>query len=186
MTKQSFKENETECFGRIFTGERKIVEASYVEALEIAKQKKSYTIEETLIMPCVLEMADIMLGKDAERKVATVSLSNSTIQGRIKDLSYDIKCQVKEEIKTAPFGLFAIRIDKSTVHGVCKIYLQRRIQGRISFLLTFRNKNNSSRYFCRRFQLFLSPRIWNRKILLVVAQIVLQQCWDTTLVFKLQ
>ena len=30
--------------GEFFTGERKIVEASYVVALEIAKQKKPHTI----------------------------------------------------------------------------------------------------------------------------------------------
>ena len=84
-------------------------------ALEIAKQKKPHTIEETLIMPCVPKMADIMLGKDAERKLASVSLSNSTIQKRIKD----IKCQVVEEIKTAPFGLFAIQIDQSTDISLC-------------------------------------------------------------------
>ena len=65
--------------GEFFTGERKIVEASYVVALEIAKQKKPHTIEITLIMPCVPKMADIMLGKDAKKKLASVSLSNSTI-----------------------------------------------------------------------------------------------------------
>ena len=59
-------------------------------------------------------MADILLGKDDERKLASISLSNGTIQRRIKDLSDDIKCQVVEEIKTAPFGLCAINIDEST------------------------------------------------------------------------
>ena len=56
--------------GEFFIGERKIVENSYVVALEIAKQKKPHTIGKTLIKPCVLKMADIMLGKDAERKLA--------------------------------------------------------------------------------------------------------------------
>ena len=59
-------------------------------------------------------MADIMLRKEAERKLASISLSNSTIQRRIKDLSDDIKSQFVEEIKNAPFGLFAIQIDEST------------------------------------------------------------------------
>ena len=53
-------------------------------------------------------MANIMLGKAAERKLASISLSNTTIQRRIKDLSHDIKCQVVEEIKNDPFGLLAI------------------------------------------------------------------------------
>ena len=105
--------------GKFFTGEHKIVEASYVMAFEIAKQKKLHSIGETLMKPCVLKMADIMLGKDAKRKLASISLSNSTIQRRIKDLSDDIKCQVVEKIKNAPFDLFAIQIDKSTDTSSC-------------------------------------------------------------------
>ena len=60
-----------------------------------------------------------MLGKDAERKLASVSFFNSTIKRRIKDLSDDIKCQVVKEIKTAFFGLFAIQIDESTDISLC-------------------------------------------------------------------
>ena len=62
-----------------FTGEHKIVEASYIVVLEIIKQKKLHTVGDTLIKPCVLKMADLMLGKDAERKLASVLLSNSKI-----------------------------------------------------------------------------------------------------------
>ena len=65
--------------GEFFTGERKILEASYVVVLEIAKQQKPHIIGEILIKPCVLKMADIMLRKNAERKLASVSLSNNTI-----------------------------------------------------------------------------------------------------------
>ena len=108
-----------DALGELFTGEHKIVEASYVVAHEIAKQKKPHTIGETLIKPCILKMVDIMLGKDAKKKLASVSLSNSTIEKIIKDLSDDIKCQAVEEIKTAPFGLFAIQIDKSTDISSC-------------------------------------------------------------------
>ena len=88
-------------------------------ALEIAKQKKPHTIGETSVKPRVLKMADIMLGKDTEKKLASVSLSSSTIQRRIKDLFDDIKYQVVEEIKTVPFGLFAIQIDESTDISSC-------------------------------------------------------------------
>ena len=64
-------------------------------------------------------MADIMLGKDAERKLMLVSLSNSTIERIVKSLSYDNKCQVVEQIKTVSFGLFVIQIDKSTNISSC-------------------------------------------------------------------
>ena len=53
-------------------------------------------------------MADKVLGKDAEKKLAEVSLSNNTLQERIKDMSDDIKSQIVQEIKDALPGRFAI------------------------------------------------------------------------------
>jgi len=64
-------------------------------------------------------MADVVLGRDAEKKLTTVSLSNNMIQRRIKDLSCDIKSQVAEQIETAPFGYFAIQLDQSTDISLC-------------------------------------------------------------------
>ena len=156
---RALKKMRLDALGEFFTREYKIVEASYVVTLEIAKQKKPHTIGETLINPFVLQMADTMLEKDAERKLVSVSLSNCTIQRRIKDLSDDIKCQVVEEIKTALFGLFAIQIDKSTDISSCAqlmvfskyVYNDTFI---ISLLLTFRNKYKSSRYSGEGFNLF--------------------------------
>ena len=49
-------------------------------ALEITKQKKATHFRETLIKPCALKMADVVLGKDAEKMLAAVLLSNNTIQ----------------------------------------------------------------------------------------------------------
>ena len=83
-------------------------------AFEIAKQKKPHTIGETLIKPCILKTAGIVLGKEAEKKLAAILLSNNTIQKRIKNLSLDIKSQVAQKIKIAPFGLFAIQLDELT------------------------------------------------------------------------
>ena len=82
--------------GNFFRRGSKIVEAAYAVVLEISKQKKSHTNAGTLIKPCVLKIADIMLGKVTKRKLALVSLSNGTIQEIIKDLFNDIKCQVVE------------------------------------------------------------------------------------------
>ena len=50
-----------------FVRNSKIVEASYEVALETAKQKKPHAIGESLIKPCVLKMANKVLGKDAEK-----------------------------------------------------------------------------------------------------------------------
>ena len=43
-------------------------------AFEIPKQKKLHTIDETLIKPCILKTAGIMLGKEAEKKLAAILL----------------------------------------------------------------------------------------------------------------
>ena len=79
------------------------IEASYHVAMKIAKQKKLHTIGENLIQPCSLKIVELMLGKE-KKKIAVVSLSNSTIQRRIEDMAADIKDQVVQETKSAAFG----------------------------------------------------------------------------------
>ena len=123
MMQQSFKEDETGCYRRIFKRDWKIVEASWVVALEIAKHKKPHTIAETLINSCVLKMAYAMLGKDVEKKLVLVLISNNLIQKTIRDLSYDIKYHVVEQITTIPFGLFAIQSDGSTNISSCALLM---------------------------------------------------------------
>ncbi|CAH1985128.1 unnamed protein product [Acanthoscelides obtectus] len=46
--------------------------ASFEIAFMIAKQKKSYTIREELVRPCVLKATQIILGEDAEQKLKPV------------------------------------------------------------------------------------------------------------------
>ena len=113
------KVNETGCSSDFFRKDNKLLEASYLVAFEIAKQKKPHTIGERLIKPCILKTTGIVLGKEAEKKLAAILLSNNTIQRRIKDLSLDIKSQVVQEIKIAPFGLFAVQLDESTDISSC-------------------------------------------------------------------
>ena len=60
------------------------IEASYVIALEIAKQqKKTHSIGETLVKPCLLKSAKLVLGDASVAKLNQISLSNNTIQRRI-------------------------------------------------------------------------------------------------------
>ena len=44
-----------------------LLKASYLVAFEIATQKKPHTISETLIKPCILKTADLVLGEEAEK-----------------------------------------------------------------------------------------------------------------------
>ena len=50
-----------------FRKNNQLLEASYLVAFEIVKQKKPHTIRETLIKPCILKTAGIVLGKEAEK-----------------------------------------------------------------------------------------------------------------------
>jgi len=45
--------------------EKTLLRASYEAAYQIAKSKKPHTVGEELIKPCILRMADIVLGKEA-------------------------------------------------------------------------------------------------------------------------
>ncbi|CAM1331733.1 Uncharacterised protein r2_g4062 [Pycnogonum litorale] len=97
----------------------KLLEASYKVAYEIANQKKPHTIGEDLIKPCTLMMAELILGKEAEKKLAAVPLSNSTVQRRISTMARDIQDQVIQQIKSSSFGLYAIQLDESTDVASC-------------------------------------------------------------------
>ena len=110
----SLKSMKLDSDGRLHETNAKIFEASYAVSFAIAKEKKPHTIGETLIRPCAKKMFEIVLGKEAEKKIAAISLSNNIVQRRIADMSKDIKEQVVEEILSAPFGLFSIQLDEST------------------------------------------------------------------------
>ncbi|XP_076043639.1 protein FAM200C-like [Oratosquilla oratoria] len=56
-----------------------LLEALYKVSYTIDKEKKPHTIEMTLVKPCALEMAKIVLGEDAVKQLSQVSLSNDTL-----------------------------------------------------------------------------------------------------------
>jgi zinc finger BED domain-containing protein 5/7/8/9 len=94
-----------------------VIQASYEIALEIAKNKKPYTIAEKLIKPCLLRSVNLILGEASERKMRNISLSNSTIQKRISDMSEDVQEQILTEIRASP--LFSLQLDESTDVSSC-------------------------------------------------------------------
>jgi len=93
--------------------DKPILSASYEVAYLIAKQGKPHTIGETLIKPCAMKMANIMLGKAAADKLSLIPLSNDTISCRIDDMSHDILDQVVQDLVTSPIK-FSLQLDEST------------------------------------------------------------------------
>ena len=89
----------------------------------IAKKCKPYTIGETLVKPCATEMARIVLGRESDKKLKEIPLSNDTVKRRIADLSGNIKEQEISEIKNSPFGLFSIQLDETTDVASCSQFL---------------------------------------------------------------
>jgi len=87
------------------------VTASYAISLQVAKTKKPHNIAETLITPCLVECAGILLGEGAKSKEKQVSLSNDTVKSRIADIACDIKSQLIENINASP--VFGIQLDES-------------------------------------------------------------------------
>nr|XP_039250101.1 protein ZBED8-like [Styela clava] len=105
-----------------------VVEASFEIAHMIAKQKKPHGIGETLIKPSILKAASLVLGEASRKKLAKISLSDSTIKTRIDEIAHDIELQVIEKIKLSPF--FAIQCDETTdVANLCQLLVYVRFVG---------------------------------------------------------
>jgi len=99
-----------ECFCQSTTAE--VVEASYEIAHMIAEEKKPSTIGETLIKPCMLKAASLVLGEANSKKLGKISFSDSSIKTRINQFAMDIECQVLEKVHAYIF--FAIQCDETT------------------------------------------------------------------------
>ena len=75
-----------------------VVEASFEIALMIAQANKPHNIGETLIKPCMLKATSLVLRETNGKKLAKISLLNSTIKTRIDELANDIECLVLQKI----------------------------------------------------------------------------------------
>ena len=93
--------------------QKPILMASYRAAYLIAKRKKAHNIGENLIKPCLVEMADILLGNEAARKLSKISMSDNSVKRRIEDMSSDILAQIVHRIKKSAFSI-ALQLDEST------------------------------------------------------------------------
>ncbi|XP_068201647.1 zinc finger BED domain-containing protein 5-like [Palaemon carinicauda] len=99
--------------GQIYQKGAGIVKASYEVALLVAKNMKAHTIAESLIMPAAKILVSQVIGEEAVAKLESVSVSNNTVQRRIKEMSVDIADQVFEGVKSSKYG-FASQLNEST------------------------------------------------------------------------
>ena len=56
-----------------------LLNASYLIALQIAKNKKQYTIGEELIKPCMLQACEVVLEKQAVPKLKVIPMSANIV-----------------------------------------------------------------------------------------------------------
>ncbi|GBP66313.1 Protein ZBED8 [Eumeta japonica] len=87
----SLKRMKLDSTGSFAQSSEKVLEASYELSLLIAKAKKSQTIGETLVKPCLLKAADIVLGPESKQKFSQITLSDNSVKRRIDDTAEDIK-----------------------------------------------------------------------------------------------
>lgn len=113
----TFKRMKLDSTGVFHQDTTNVVEASYELALLIAKEKKAHTIGETLVKPCMLTAAKIVLGDESRQKLSKISLSDNTVRRRIDDLAANIKSQVIDKVKASPF--FSIQCDETTDLAQC-------------------------------------------------------------------
>lgn len=85
--------------GTSYTTSEKTLSASFEVSKLIAQSKKAHTIAETLIKPCILKVAEELLGQEAQKKIREIPLSNDTVKSRIQKMSTDIEEQVIDKIK---------------------------------------------------------------------------------------
>ncbi|XP_076352731.1 protein FAM200C-like [Tachypleus tridentatus] len=126
--------------------EKPLLRASYEVAYQIAKSKKPHTIGEELIKPCALEMAKIVLGKEAEKKLQQVSLSNDVIHNRIIDMSVDILEQVVADIKASPVKI-SLQVDESTDQRHCPPDLKKTLDICVKVVNFIRSRALNHRLF---------------------------------------
>ena len=105
MKKQKIKKN-------MVVEDKSLLKASYLIALQIAKNKKPYTIGEDLIKPCMLQACETVLGKQAVQRLKVIPMSANTVKHRIKEMANNIENQVMKMVKNSSF--YSIQVNEST------------------------------------------------------------------------
>ena len=107
--KESLKQKKT--FSKSLVSNEKLMKASYLVALRVARAKKPHTIAENLIFPAAIDMCEAVLDGKCATKLKEILLSNNTVSRRVDEILNDIKAQLLERLKQT---YFAIQLDEST------------------------------------------------------------------------
>ena len=83
-------------FSKALVSNEKLIRASYLVALRVARAMKPHTIAEDLILPATIDMCETVLDRKCTAKLEEIPLSNNTISQRIGEMSSDIKAQLLE------------------------------------------------------------------------------------------
>ena len=109
---ESAKKQRLDLTGKQYQQLVEMVTASNKIALKVAKNKKSHTRREQLVMPAAKVLVKHVIGDEAALKLNSVSLSNNTIQRHITEMSA-IKEQVLTEVQSSKYR-FVIQLDETT------------------------------------------------------------------------
>ncbi|XP_050058667.1 zinc finger BED domain-containing protein 5-like [Aphis gossypii] len=90
------------------TVNEKATEASYLVSYQIAQRGEAYTIAESLIKPCAMEMVKCMLDEKSAKEISKIPI---LIDNRINDLAADIQNELVFRLKSCKF---ALQMDEST------------------------------------------------------------------------
>ena len=79
-------------------------------------EKKSHNIGETLIKPCMLKAASLVLQKPYGKKMAKISRLDFTIKTPIDKLAKEVECQVFKKLS----GFFQFNVMKQLIFPNCR------------------------------------------------------------------
>lgn len=81
----------------------------------VAKFKKSYTIGEQLLKPCMMDICTVLFGNEHVAKIKNIPMSNDKISNRIKITADNIEVKLIDKNFKNPFLFFyETQLDKPT------------------------------------------------------------------------
>ena len=96
-----------------FLTSQPFLHASYKVSLITAKTKVPHTAGEKLIKPSAVKMAQILLGRNEDKRIDSVLLSDDTVKNRIADIENDILSQLIGQIQDSPCRI-TLQFDETT------------------------------------------------------------------------